>query len=280
MIKKIEIIKNTEKYGVPANTIDKDWVLSHILGGLYSGELKSDLIFKGGTCLRKCYFDGYRFSEDLDFTLSKEYSIKEIEKEVNIALELINKHTDILFQKPKVKKNYFQDKFVGIKIIIPFWGANHKGIPTNREWFTKFVLDITSNEIISLAPLDKCILHPYSDNLLSNSLKSYSLEEIFSEKMRSLLQRNYTAPRDYYDLWSIIRKHTFKEWPLIKETIKAKCKFKNVTFESLESFFLDENVKNVIKAWDSSLTNHLRETPDPDKVISELYQYLSKLLKF
>ncbi|CAN5145726.1 hypothetical protein BH20BAC1_BH20BAC1_03460 [soil metagenome] len=26
-------------------------------------------VFKGGTCLRKCYFPDYRFSEDLDFTL-------------------------------------------------------------------------------------------------------------------------------------------------------------------------------------------------------------------
>ncbi|HEY0410225.1 MAG TPA: nucleotidyl transferase AbiEii/AbiGii toxin family protein [Candidatus Dormibacteraeota bacterium] len=24
---------------------------------------------KGGTCLRKCYYETYRFSEDLDFTL-------------------------------------------------------------------------------------------------------------------------------------------------------------------------------------------------------------------
>lgn len=26
-------------------------------------------MFKGGTCLKKCYFETYRFSEDLDFTL-------------------------------------------------------------------------------------------------------------------------------------------------------------------------------------------------------------------
>lgn len=26
-------------------------------------------MFKGGTCLEKCYFETYRFSEDLDFTL-------------------------------------------------------------------------------------------------------------------------------------------------------------------------------------------------------------------
>jgi predicted nucleotidyltransferase component of viral defense system len=29
---------------------------------------RDSLVFKGGTCLRKCYFHDYRFSEDLDFT--------------------------------------------------------------------------------------------------------------------------------------------------------------------------------------------------------------------
>jgi hypothetical protein len=29
-------------------------------------------VFKGGTCLKKCYFETYRFSEDLDFTLRDE----------------------------------------------------------------------------------------------------------------------------------------------------------------------------------------------------------------
>jgi predicted nucleotidyltransferase component of viral defense system len=27
-------------------------------------------VLKGGTCLKKCYFETYRFSEDLDFTLT------------------------------------------------------------------------------------------------------------------------------------------------------------------------------------------------------------------
>ncbi len=30
------------------------------------------LAFKGGTALKKCYFADYRFSEDLDFTLTEE----------------------------------------------------------------------------------------------------------------------------------------------------------------------------------------------------------------
>lgn len=30
-------------------------------------------MFKGGTCLKRCYFETYRFSEDLDFTLTDEF---------------------------------------------------------------------------------------------------------------------------------------------------------------------------------------------------------------
>lgn len=32
-------------------------------------ELNSRWVFKGGTCLRKCFHETYRFSEDLDFTV-------------------------------------------------------------------------------------------------------------------------------------------------------------------------------------------------------------------
>ena len=31
--------------------------------------LSKSWVFKGGTCLKKCYIETYRFSEDLDFTV-------------------------------------------------------------------------------------------------------------------------------------------------------------------------------------------------------------------
>lgn len=69
MIKKKEVEKKAELLNVPKSTIDKDWVLGHFLDAIYSIPIcRESLIFKGGTCLRKCYFSDYRFSEDLDFT--------------------------------------------------------------------------------------------------------------------------------------------------------------------------------------------------------------------
>ncbi len=38
-----------------------------ILAGIYAHEdLTQCWLFKGGTCLKKCFFETYRFSEDLD----------------------------------------------------------------------------------------------------------------------------------------------------------------------------------------------------------------------
>lgn len=41
-----------------------------MLAGIYGhDELADSWVFKGGSCLKKCFFETYRFSEDLDFTL-------------------------------------------------------------------------------------------------------------------------------------------------------------------------------------------------------------------
>ena len=40
--------------------------------------LREYLIFKGGTALKRCYFPDYRFSEDLDFSLSQDLSFEDL----------------------------------------------------------------------------------------------------------------------------------------------------------------------------------------------------------
>lgn len=50
--------------------IEKDYVLGWMLASIQNQrDLFQTWIFKGGTCLKKCYFKDYRFSEDLDFSL-------------------------------------------------------------------------------------------------------------------------------------------------------------------------------------------------------------------
>lgn len=70
MIKPGEIDKIAIEKGVRAKQIEKDYVISWVLWGIARNDyLSKNLIFKGGTCLKKIYFEDYRYSEDMDFTL-------------------------------------------------------------------------------------------------------------------------------------------------------------------------------------------------------------------
>jgi predicted nucleotidyltransferase component of viral defense system len=55
--------------GTPFWVLEKDYALGYLLTGMASvSALHDALVLKGGTALRKFYFAGYRFSEDLDFS--------------------------------------------------------------------------------------------------------------------------------------------------------------------------------------------------------------------
>ena len=109
MIKPGEIQKKANQVGVRDQQIEKDYILSWILWGVANHEqIAKALVFKGGTVLKKVYFEDYRFSEDLDFTLLNNEitneqifdrfneTFEEIKQESNIPLEIIddNEHED------------------------------------------------------------------------------------------------------------------------------------------------------------------------------------------
>ena len=71
MIDRVEILAIATDLSLSHDVVEKDYVLGWLLAGIYAHEpLATAWIFKGGTCLKKCYFETYRFSEDLDFTLT------------------------------------------------------------------------------------------------------------------------------------------------------------------------------------------------------------------
>ena len=73
MIDKREILHLARQTSLTPHVIEKDYVLGWMLAGIYAHEeLANSWIFKGGTCLKKCFFETYRFSEDLDFTLRED----------------------------------------------------------------------------------------------------------------------------------------------------------------------------------------------------------------
>ena len=72
MLSRAELQKLANRERVGLGALEKDYVLTHVLNNLSAvDELATLFVFKGGTALRKIYFPGWRYSEDLDFTVKK-----------------------------------------------------------------------------------------------------------------------------------------------------------------------------------------------------------------
>ena len=78
MIDKREILDAATGLGLTPHVVEKDYVLGWLLWGVANHQVIADTWnFKGGTCLKKCFFETYRFSEDLDFTLADDAHLHE-----------------------------------------------------------------------------------------------------------------------------------------------------------------------------------------------------------
>lgn len=282
MIPRREINTKAEAWQIPKTTVDKDWLLSHFVQVMFASEAtKNALVFKGGTSLRKCYFENYRFSEDLDFTIVQEG----FEMDHGVVSALC-KDTQGLsgaqLHIKSVESIRAKDHIMGSKAIVPFWGANHernKAPAPTKRWNTSIKLEAIAFERMLFPVVNKDILHPYSDHaLMTSKVPCYDLREVMSEKLRAFIQRSYTAPRDYYDVWYLSQNHEFK-WSEIKEAFLEKMAFKDLDFEGTEQMINPKTIKTLKSHWGNNLGHHLPDgkLPDPATVVDDLQRLIKTI---
>jgi predicted nucleotidyltransferase component of viral defense system len=265
------------------STIDKDWILGHILNAFYSFEdIKNCFVFKGGTCLKKCYFQDYRFSEDLDFTLLD----RDFQVNIDFIDRIIQKAENlsgIKFYLSEINEQFYNDVPQGYEVKIKFWGADHKPntpIPPANRWQTYIKLDISFSENLLNDPDYRKIIHPYSDSgLINKTVPVYPMVEIVAEKLRSLIQRN--RPRDIYDIWYIMQSAENTNNKAIKELLLKKAETKNIEIVNVDQFVNPQKMRKNKRAWESSLKQHLpiNSLPDFDTVYSQLELIIENVLK-
>jgi predicted nucleotidyltransferase component of viral defense system len=246
--------------------------------------LKSSLIFKGGTALKKSYFGDYRFSEDLDFSTTYDAPFEsllmdEISKACKYAEDRIYEYAPVkIFVKRYEEKQPHPQGQEAFKISAQF--------PWQSQPLTTVMIEISREEAIVFNPVIKPILHDYGE-IIEQNILVYSLEEIILEKLRAILQhikklheRDWTRSRarDYYDLWRIFT--SFEEKIVLNDFIillEKKCILKDVYFDGLESFFDSAMIEYVSKTWKDWLGPLVPNLPDCHKVINELKMKLEFL---
>jgi len=276
MILQKEIIEKAQEWKVPPDTVDKDYVLGHFLS-VFVAHYKDALVFKGGTCLRKCYIKNYRFSEDLDFTaMDKNFVLQQ--KIVDAIAKTVAKRTGIQCSVDEIKPLVFNDEPKGFQVYIKYWGANHsknqRPLPPNR-WHTKIKLEVSTDEVLLLDTPKLDIMHPYSDSLTGDTkISCYGINEIVSEKLRALKQRSYTAPRDFYDLFHLSKQLTGKDWMTIVPVFIQKMEFKNLSYRYHSDLIDDDKIRNVKRAWKTSIAHQINTERNADDIIESVVQLI------
>lgn len=267
MIKPGEIQQKARENGVRDHQIEKDYILSWILKGIAHHEnLSKVIVFKGGTVLKKFYFEDYRYSEDLDFTLLDDdisndqifewfkQTFEFILEEANIPLEIIN-------------NNEHEDG--GINFYINYIG------PLGGQRSNKRVkVDISRSEKMEFKPIEKEIFNNYSD-IGEYQLLCYSLEEVLIEKMRSVIQR--MQARDLYDIWYLVEEYGL-DVDLYLTEFKNKCATKGKDSSTFPAK-LSERLPQYKGRWQVSMNDQIKELPDFEKVEREVEREVQRNLK-
>ena len=233
MISEAEIRRISAATRVDPMVVDLDYSLGWFLLGMRKTSTSlGGLLFKGGTCLRKCYFHDYRFSEDLDFTATKYLSPADIEVWVKKSVDWVSNYDGPDFHVQPIHFEVVDDEYgnesyqARIYYRGPLrWGGSPRTVK----------LDITRAEVILLPVNEKQIIHSYSDqaSFVDINLPCYSLEEVIAEKIRAVGgQRRFAVSRDLYDIYNLIS--TGIDVNAVKQILPRKFEIKGLTMKGID----------------------------------------------
>lgn len=269
MITKPEILNQAKSKGILPDVIEKDYVLGWLLSAIYSHkDLKDQWVFKGGTCIKKCYFNEYRFSEDLDFTVKTFDHINEnfLNQTFKGITESINDNVGVEF--PVVEFEVFENP----RGKIAAQGKlGYKGPNARKSSIPRVKIDLSADEILLLNTDKRPVFHPYSDfdeNIFF--AQAYQYEEVFAEKLRALIQR--TRPRDLYDVVNIYHREDIRpDSKIIYSMLKDKCDFKELQIPTLNELKNNHKVIEELKqSWSPMLKQQMPVLPSPEEYLSQL----------
>ena len=272
MISREELLDLAADFGLAANVIEKDYALGWMLAALgYHNETRDAWLFKGGTCLKKCFFETYRFSEDLDFTLLDAAHLDDgflATLFVEIAA-WIYEATGLTLPADARKVEVFTNSRGGRSAEgrIGYRGPLARGGDAPR-----IKLDLTADEKIVRGATRRAVHHPYSDRPNGGfEVTTYAFEELFAEKLRALSER--LRPRDLYDVIHLYRHRELDpDRSIVIATLHEKCEFKRIPVPSLESIRASPLVAELRSAWEQMLSHQLPQLPPFEDFWSELPQ--------
>ncbi len=195
----IDVCKSiSARIGLPLDFIAKEFYLFNLMEGIKDGGFFSGLIFKGGTALNTIYMDNLRFSEDLDFDLSKDIQDREMPHYINQIISAIRGFYST------------ESRRVGQTYMIDFVYSS----PLGRK--DRVRLDIrVGTKHATVKPPGPSVMKSKITNQSIGGVLAYGFEDLLARKMNALASR--MEGKDMFDVANSIKKADLK---LLKKAVK------------------------------------------------------------
>jgi predicted nucleotidyltransferase component of viral defense system len=276
MIPKAALRELADRQGLRETIVEKAYVLGWVLYGISRHPRVGRWVFQGGTCLKKCFFETYRLSEDLDFTIpeGEPYTLDSIESGLEEVVTWVETETGIEFPADGLEVKESVNKRGRTTLQAKATYSGPIGLARKARQRVKF--DLTQDEIIVDPPELRPVFHPYDDAVLpAPTVRTYSVNEVLAEKSRALYERRGRA-RDVDDVVHLSRSlREFVDAVAAAKALRAKFAYKELPPPTVAVIIAQVDAEVLRTNWAQLLGHQLPVLPDVEGFIEELPDALS-----
>ena len=246
------------------SVLERDYCLAWFLAALAESDLKPVLGFKGGTALKRCYFEDYRFSEDLDFTLTEPIAFEELVKRLEAVYAAVYDASGIVFKFDREDRQTHENSYT-------FYLKYEGPLPAGND----VKVDVTLREKLAFPLLERAVLRgyeEYTDLPADRHIRVYSLEEIATEKTLALSDRARNEPRDLFDLWHLTSGERVDLRPLAG-AMRQKLEFRGKPYEGIADAIRNKEAR-LKPLWSKRLAYQMTTLPEFDDVFRAVQRTL------
>lgn len=256
MIHANRITRKADEDGVAAATVERDYLLAHVLSSICDRDQGNHFVFKGGTALRLCHFDDYRYSADLDFSIVGGLALDGARELVERALVDCRER----IEAPMLRLND------GAPPRIEFIG------PLNSKPRT-LKLDLADDELVEDV-ISRPIIRRYEDQE-DVDCRVYTLDEVGAEKLRCVIQR--LQCRDLLDLRELLVEQGI-EAQLIWPAFERKARHRGVDPDRFREYF-ERREPEWKRRWDGELIEYMSAFPHFEETVRSVRRELRFALR-
>ena len=269
MITLAEINRAAGKCKVPAETIEKDYVICWILKCLSASFFREDFIFYGGTAIKRMYFEDHRYSEDIDLISRKTFGQDFLASETARSLKKAGEAVNLIMT---IDPERILSKGTRTQIFIEYSGYDEiVGAPKEVR------LDLAMD------------MEPCGDTEEGELFASYSdlkdgggtfpvmtLNTLLAGKLGLLIETTRNEPRDVFDIWFLLNRLDQFNFDLgrMRKAFKQKYGFE-LSLALLDPHLSERAYKS---RWEMRLARQIADLPPVGQVMDDIRKRLEDLL--